>query len=214
MAEEEKKRVNAKAVAAALLLETSPASVPTTKDGLDTAVIDGAVGEKDTEMGLANSAPPKDAKDEVEGSDCSREEAASESSDESSEEEKPVHAVIAPIPTDKKFWVCEIPLSDVENQNATRQISSLLLDLQERRATRASYVSALCIAQSVVFGAIPLQITKDNYSEECAKKIAALGVSTTNAAEPIASVAGSSPAPVEETADALMEAKEEAPKSS
>jgi len=124
-----------------------------------------------------------------------------------------VLAVVVPIPSDKKFWVCEIPLSDVENQNAQRHISSLLVELQQRTVTRASYVSSLCIAQSVVFGAVPLQITKSNFEEEYAKKITNAGEGSKEAAEP-ASVAESAPAAVEEVPDELMEPKQEIPKSS
>jgi len=134
-----------------------------------------------------------------------------EESSSSSEEAKPVHAIVAPISTDKHFWVCEIPLSDVENQDATRHISELLSDLQDRRATRASYVQALCVAQSVVFGAIPLQRTKANYSE-CAKKSAPVDASTENAAVPNVTVVEGTSAPGEEPVDDLMTAKEEVPK--
>ena len=202
-AEEEKERLKAKAIAAALRMQATPAGVPTTEVGLAAAVDVGAVAVGENK-----------SNEEEEASECSRDKAESESTSSSEdEEEKPVLAVVVPIPKDKKFWVCEIPLTDVENQNATRHISSLLLELQERTATRASYVSSLCIAQSVVFGAVPLQITKSNYEEEYAKKIAASGVGSKDAAEP-AAVAESSPATVEVAPDELMEAKEEVPKSS
>ena len=202
-AEEEQKRLTAKTIAAALKLQTTPAAVPTTEVGLAAAVEVCAVVVGD-----------KASSEEEEASEGSRNYAESGTpSSSEDEDEKPVLAVVVPIPSDKKFWVCEIPLSDVENQNAQRHISSLLVELQERTVTRASYVSSLCIAQSVVFGAVPLQITKSNFEEEYAKKITNAGEGSKDAAEP-ASVAESAPAAVEEVPDELMEPKQEIPKSS
>jgi hypothetical protein len=148
----------------------------------------------------------------VVASDCSHGDSESEDSDDSDDAEmKPVHAVKVPIPTDGKFWVCEIPLTDVENQNATRMISQILSELMDRTATRASYVSSLCIAQSVVFGAVPLQLTKTNYEEESAKLVATSEVGSI-AAEPV-SVAASSSTTIADTADMAVDTKEEAAKS-
>jgi len=115
---------------------------------------------------------------------------------------KPAHAVVVPIPADGKFWICEIPFTDVENQNAIRMVSTVLTELTERTATRASYVTGLCIAQSVVFGATPLQLTKTNYEAESAKVAKSLVGS--NAEEPVG-LAASSASAAAETADMTVD---------
>jgi len=199
-AEQEMERLKAKALVDAQL-QAATDGAPPTQVGLEAAVaVDtGALGETKSEEGVV-------------ASDCSHGDSESEDSDDSDDVEmKPVHAVKVPIPTDGKFWVCEIPLTAVENQNATRMISQILSELMDRTATRASYVSSLCIAQSVVFGAVPLQLTKTNYEEESAKLVATSEVGSI-AAEPV-SVAASSTATIADTADMAVDTKEEAAKS-
>ena len=199
-AEQEMERLKAKALAAAQL-QAATDGVPSTEAGLEAAVAvgAGALGETKSD-------------EEVEASDCSHGNSESESSNDSDDAEmKPVHAVVVPIPTDGKFWVCEIPLTDVENQNAIRMLSSILTELTERTATRASYVSGLCIAQSVVFGAVPLQLTKSNYEEERAKTVATSEVGS-NAVEPVG-LAASSTTTTTDTADMAVDTMEEAAKS-
>ena len=194
----EMERLKAKALVAAQLAATDGA--PPTNAGLETTMAVGAEALGETK-----------SEEEVEASDCSHGKSESESSNDSDDAEmKPAHAVVVPIPTDGKFWICEIPLTDLENQNAIRMVSSILTELTERTATRASYVSGLCIAQSVVFGAVPLQLTKTNYEEESAKKVAN-SVIGSNAVEPVG-LAASSTMATPDTADMAVDTKEEVAK--
>ena len=198
-AEREIARLKAKALVAAQL-EAAANGAPSTNAGLETAMPVDAVALGETK-----------SKEELVDSDCSDGDSDRESSKDSDDADmKPAHAVVVPTPADGKFWICEIPLTDVENQNAIRMVSTVLTELTERTATRASYVTGLCIAQSVVFGAVPLQLTKTNYEEESAKKVAN-SVIGSNAEEPVG-LAASSASTAAETAHMAVDSTVEAAK--
>jgi len=198
-AERETARMKAKALVAAQL-EAAANVAPSTNAGLENTMSVDAVALGETKS--------KEELEESEGSDGDSDLDSSNDSDDA--DMKPAHAVKVPIPSDGKFWICEIPLTDLENQNAIRMLSHVLTELTERTATRASYVTGLCIAQSVVFGATPLQLTKANYEAESAK--VAKSVNAINAEEPVGLAASSASASAE-TADMTVDSPAEVAKS-